>query len=324
AGALLETATEALSSRDDATADSVRALGSLAVLAKARGELVRAEEFYLRAIERAESASDLDPITRELQRSNYASFLVEIGRAEEALPLLASVRARYADLEREGRGPRGGDVVLPALAAMHEGNALLALNKPAEAVPLLEDALEVQERLLGPEHSHALATRNALAMAAKASGELEKARSAYERAIEILRADVGLRHASTLTVMNNLATLEVQAKALPRALALYEELLRAAPAVFPAEHLSLASFRLQYGNALGRVGRYAECERETLAGLAVYRAQLGDEHAWTKERLEYLKRMYKAWGKPELAQRVEEGTWPEPPALPGGPTSPGR
>ncbi|MBL8900506.1 MAG: serine/threonine protein kinase, partial [Planctomycetes bacterium] len=46
AGALLETATEALSSRDDATADSVRALGSLAVLAKARGELVRAEEFY--------------------------------------------------------------------------------------------------------------------------------------------------------------------------------------------------------------------------------------------------------------------------------------
>lgn len=322
ASALLESTAAALIAGGTA-ADAVRVLGSLAVLAKARGELTGAEELFRRAIERAEAASELDPVSRELQRTNLASFLVESGRAEEALPLLASVRARYVELEREGRGPRAGDIVLPALAAMHEGQALLALNRPAEAVPLLEEALDAQERLLGPEHPHSLATRNALALAAKSSGAIETARAAYERALEILRADVGLRHASTLTVMSNLATLEVQAKELPRALVLYEELLRAAPSVFPAEHLSLAGFRLQYGHALGRMGRYAECERETLLGFAVYRAQLGEEHAWTVERREYLKRMYTAWGKPELARRVAERTWPEAPASSSEPKSGG-
>jgi len=68
-------------------------------------------------------------------------------------------------------------------------------------------ALELQQRLLGPDHPDIAHTLNNLALYYKALGRLAEARPLYERALAMFRKTEGASHADTAATMYNLAQL---------------------------------------------------------------------------------------------------------------------
>jgi tetratricopeptide (TPR) repeat protein len=78
-------------------------------------------------------------------------------------------------------------------------------------------ALDIQQRLWGPDHQEVAHTLNNLALYYKQLGRLAEARPLYERALAIFRKSDGASHQNTATTMYNLAQLfKVQGKEMER------------------------------------------------------------------------------------------------------------
>ena len=77
----------------------------------------------------------------------------------------------------------------------------------AQAEPLLQRALAIVERTVGPAHPEVAAALNNLAVVLKAMGDYAAARPLYERALAIDEAAYGPNHPEVATDLNNLAGL---------------------------------------------------------------------------------------------------------------------
>ena len=73
------------------------------------------------------------------------------------------------------------------------------------AIPLYEATLTDMERVLGPDHPDTLASRNNLAYAYQAAGDLGQAIPLYEATLTDRERVLGPDHPATLTSRNNLA-----------------------------------------------------------------------------------------------------------------------
>ena len=82
-----------------------------------------------------------------------------------------------------------------------------ALAAYSEALLLLERALAISEKTLGPEHLSTATTLNALALSLKAVGDLAGARTCYERSLAIIEKALGPEHPDVATSLSNLAEL---------------------------------------------------------------------------------------------------------------------
>jgi tetratricopeptide (TPR) repeat protein len=80
-------------------------------------------------------------------------------------------------------------------------------GKRAAARPLLERALAIYERALGPDHPDTAQSLNNLAMLLGDQGELAAASPLLERAVAISERALGPDHPNTATGLTNLASL---------------------------------------------------------------------------------------------------------------------
>jgi len=174
------------------------------------------------------------------------------------------------------------------LSFTEDADTAAALNEQAlthylagrytEAVPLLERALTIREKVLGPEHPDTAMSFNNLAELYRNQGEYVKAEPLFERALTVYEKALGPEHPDTATALNNLALLyQVKgeyAEAEPlyqRALAVYEKVLGPE---HPNTALSLNNLALLYQTQ----GEYAEAELLYQRALTVYEKALGPEH----------------------------------------------
>jgi tetratricopeptide (TPR) repeat protein len=83
-----------------------------------------------------------------------------------------------------------------------------ARNGPAYSAArlLLERALAVREKALGPEHPATATSLNNLALLLHAKGDLAGARPLLERALAIREKALGPEHPDTATSLNDLAS----------------------------------------------------------------------------------------------------------------------
>src|SRR5215210_88011 len=88
------------------------------------------------------------------------------------------------------------------------GYYLQMIGEYAEAQPLLERALGIYEKMLGPEHPDTALSLNNLAGLLQAQGDYEEARPLLERALGIYEKVLGPEHPDTALSLNNLASLE--------------------------------------------------------------------------------------------------------------------
>ncbi len=106
------------------------------------------------------------------------------------------------------------------------GNSYLGLGLYHESIANLEQARELCDAKLGPEHLDTLASMNILAVAYEAAGQLDRALPLLEETLKLRQAKLGPEHPDTLESMNNLASAYLSAGQLDRALPLHEETLK--------------------------------------------------------------------------------------------------
>ncbi|MFC2108097.1 tetratricopeptide repeat protein [Candidatus Bipolaricaulota bacterium] len=84
------------------------------------------------------------------------------------------------------------------------GGVLQDLGQHAEAKAAYERALEIDEKVYGPDHPKVARDVNNLGGVLQALGQHAEAKAAYERALEIAEKVYGPDHPSTRLVRDNL------------------------------------------------------------------------------------------------------------------------
>ncbi len=157
----------------------------------------------------------------------------------------------------------GGDPLLESLVLRHRGNALARQGRQAEAIPVIQQALTLQERLDGSEHVSLSAVLNMLGDALKGMGRLDEALAHQQRAQALLEKAYGPDHPRVAILLNNQGTTLVALNRYTEALARQEEsLARLERAHGPGQPANYVIALLGNMGAIHySLGRLAEAER---------------------------------------------------------------
>ena len=157
-------------------------------------------------------------------------------------------------------------------------SVLFDLGRAREREPILREVAALHERMLGPEHSDTLRSRNDLANALRDLGKSAEAEQEYRDVLAVRERVLGPEHRDTLATRNNLAVLlqdqgkSVEAEQEHRAVLAVRE------RTLGPEHPHTLQSRNNLANALGHQGKSAEAEQEYRAVLALSERVLGPEH----------------------------------------------
>ncbi|HEX8376002.1 MAG TPA: tetratricopeptide repeat protein, partial [Geminicoccaceae bacterium] len=177
-----------------------------------------------------------------------------------------------------------------AATANNLGFVLHAQGRPAEALPLYEEALRLREAGLGPADPLVAQSLNNLAEALRALGRPAEAEPLHRRAVAVRRESLGARHPDAAQSLNNLGVLLAGLGRYDEAEALYREALDVRSAALGADHPAVAETRANFAALAYARGDMAVAEglyREALAveekrlppgdpGLALTRANLAE------------------------------------------------
>ncbi|MFD8257722.1 tetratricopeptide repeat protein, partial [Streptomyces griseoluteus] len=187
-------------------------------------------------------------------------------------------------------------------------NRLHDQGHTARTIPLMEAILAQREQVLGDAHPDTLASRNNLAGAYRAAGDLGRAIPLYEATLAQREQVLGDAHPNTLTSRNNLAYAYRTAGDLGRAIPLYEATLAQREQVLGDTHPDTLASRNNLAGAYraaGDLGRAIPLHEATLA----QREQvLGDTHPNTLTSRNNLANAYQAAGDLQRAIPLHEAT----------------
>jgi len=116
------------------------------------------------------------------------------------------------------------------------GLFLLGQGSAIQAAAHFEQALGDSERILGPDHPHALHSRNNLAHAYQETGDLSRAIALFEGVLADRERVLGPDHPDTLASRNNLAHAYQETGDLSRAIALSEQALGDSERILGPDH----------------------------------------------------------------------------------------
>jgi len=172
----------------------------------------------------------------------------------------------------------------------------------SEAQPLLQRAVSIKEKTLGPDHPSVATSLNNLALVYHAQAKHDKAEPLFRRALAIWQRALGPDHPDVATALNNLAALYkdqgkyAQAEPLfQRALALREKVLGP---VDPHVANSLNNLALLYKDQ----GMYTQAAPLYERALAIVQKALGPDHPHVAISLDNLALLYDDQGKHAQAE----------------------
>ena len=151
-------------------------------------------------------------------------------------------------------------------------------GQPGRAAGHLQRALADRQRVLGADHPDTLTSRNNLAMAYRAAGDLSRAIPPLEQTLADRQRVLGADHPDTLTSRNNLAMAYRAAGDLGRAIPLHEQTLADSERVLGADHPQTLTSRNNLAmayRAAGKLNRAITLYEQTLAG---YQRVVGADH----------------------------------------------
>jgi tetratricopeptide (TPR) repeat protein len=146
-------------------------------------------------------------------------------------------------LERRGPAP-----VLAAERLFVLGNILEDEGRTSEAVPVLQEALALQERFQGPEHLQVARTLGRLAFALTALGRFEEALQAGQRALAIQERVLGPDHADCVRSLQALAFVLSRSGRDPEALPLMRRALAIEERIFGSNHPGIVKSLITLSN----------------------------------------------------------------------------
>jgi CHAT domain-containing protein len=193
-------------------------LQTLAGLLMELGDVSRAYRLSAEALKVTEEVLGPDHPAMAEREVGLARALVSLGDLDRVGELLDR-----AERDVTSRGER--DPLRPRLLATRAA-ALLARNRPAEAIPMLQRALAASSHAFGEGHPESVRLLNELATILQARGESAAARSLSERGLELNRGRPWSDSSAEAALLVNLARASWSLEDLDRAREAYQQALR--------------------------------------------------------------------------------------------------
>ncbi|HEU4328887.1 MAG TPA: tetratricopeptide repeat protein [Roseiflexaceae bacterium] len=169
------------------------------------------------------------------------------------------------------------------------GHVAEAQGAYAEALPLYKGALDIHERVLGPDHPDTASSLNSLAALYRTQGAYAEALPLYERALDIFERVLGPDHPHTGYSLNGLAGLLKEQGAYAEALPLLER-------VLGPDHPDTANSLNNLAALFQIRGVYAKAQPFAERALNIRERVLGANHSDTATSLNNLAELYRAQG----------------------------
>jgi tetratricopeptide (TPR) repeat protein len=177
-----------------------------------------------------------------------------------------------------------------------------------QAEPLLQRALDIHERVLGPDHPNTAASLNNLALLYQGQGNYKQAEPLYQRALDIREHMLGPDHVDTATSLNNLALLYDNQGKFELAEPLYERAIAIDEKALGPEHPGLATKLNNLALLYYNQGKYELAEPLYHRAIAIKEKTLGLEHPSLSASLCGLAKIYSDQEKYELAEPLYQRT----------------
>ena len=198
-----------------------------------------------------------------------ASAELSLGISLTSLSPTDRARQLYARAEARRRRIFGDHSLEVADVIFRRGELERLAARYSEAIPLFDQALAVQRKLLDPAHPNLLASLQNQAICMAYVGEASQAIPLYQEVYEKQKKRLGPRHPEVANTATMLSTAYALKGDLTTALAFETEALSIRREVFGPLHSLVADALCEYADLLRELGRYEEAARECQGAIAV-------------------------------------------------------
>ena len=237
----------------------------------------------------AVQTSELRRITRERDRANHerdratriTDFMTSMFKVSDPSEARGNSITAREILDRFSKDVDAGLVKDPDLQAqmMHVmGAVYVNLGLYSQARLLLSRAVQIRQRVLGPEHSDTLASMRELAHVLDVAGDYTGAEKLLRQTIDVQRRVLGPEHHDTLSSMNGLANVLADEGHVEEAEILYRQVLGGSRRVLGPQHPDTLKPMGNLAAILIERGKYAEAEKLQRETLDIGRSVRGPEH----------------------------------------------
>jgi tetratricopeptide (TPR) repeat protein len=167
--------------------------------------------------------------------------------------------------------------VATALGSM--GSVCEKQGKLDEAMAHYEQALEIQESVLGGEHAAAARTRRGMGIVRQRQGRLDEAMAFFERALAIEEVALGTGHVELTSTLMNMGLVRRDQGRLEEALELYARTLRIREASLGSSHRLTAITLVAMGRVWQLQGRLDEAMAQYERALPIFSSPQVKEHS---------------------------------------------
>jgi CHAT domain-containing protein/Tfp pilus assembly protein PilF len=197
----------------------------------------------------------------------------------EVEPALKKAPAgRYEILLNEVRVATGDERALQGARKLERQSVQLCrANKYDVALPLIERALAVAEKVLGPDHVYVAQLVKWMGTAYFNKGDLANAKPLFERGLTILEKSLGTEHPQTANAMRELANVYLFRGEYPRADQLLSRALEIDEKMLGTEHPQVALCLMGLGSVDIRRGEVDKAEQHFRRALMIMEKTLGTE-----------------------------------------------
>lgn len=274
-------------------------LNNYAQLLTNMNEYVEAEKLMRRVIALREEKSP-DSSEALLVRSNLAFFLLEMGRHDEALAEMESIR---------GRGLRifGPDHLSYLIILNNLATAYHRLGRNEEAVPILQECVASYRKR--PRTYSIVPPLGNLAGALADLGRFDESAAAAKEAYEVVMEIEGERSQETLIPMNNYAVSLRKAGRGEESVAILRrvvELSGPEGGIYPPGHFQHDMFVLSLGNGLIGIGKDDEGLPMVVRAYAGLKEKVGEKHYGTIRAAQSLVKYYDDHGQSAEADKYRD------------------
>ena len=227
-------------------------------------------------------AVQLRRIRRERDRADRVTDLMtnmfKVSNPSEARGNAVTAREILDKASKDIDNGWSNDPELKAKMMYTMGKTYASLGLYTRAQPLIEGAVEIQRRVLGPEHPDTLSSLNLLASDLRRQGHYAEAEKLNRETLDMRRRVLGPEHPDTLVSMNSLASDLWKEGQVAEAEKLYRETLDIRRRVLGPYHSDTLASMNNLANVLTSQGNYAEAEKLDRETLDIHRRVLGPEH----------------------------------------------
>jgi len=257
-------------------------------------------------------AIQLRRITRERDRADritqFMTNMFKVSNPSEARGNAVTAREILDKASKDIDAGLSNDPELQAKMMNTMGITYFSLGLYARAQPLVERAIEIQRRVLGPEHPDTLASMSNLTNVLVSEGHYVDAEKLIRETLDIRRRVLGSQDPDTLDSMSNLSIVLWSQGNYIEAEKLDRETLESRRRVLGPEHPKTIGSMSGLANVLWSEGRYAEAEKLNRETLEIRRRVLGPEDPGTLGSMNNLALDLRSEGHYAEAEKLDRET----------------